>query len=174
VLGSTQGVREGDFKMSSASNFDGGPVSASGDSGQGGVPNLMVNPLDTEGAKRLSENAKQFKALAQQGGFAINEAGFQAYDRVCNEFLDGYADVSMDVGWLVTRAKMGSSDYANQVADYNVKVAGGDENSLIPNLELLKQSILQVQDALKIAKSNYLEADNAHAQTFRGTGEASR
>lgn len=136
------------------------------------MPDLLVNPLDTDGAKRLNESAKQFKSLAQQGGFAVNEEGFNAYNQVCNEFLDGFSRVSLNLTYLVTRAKMGSSDYANQVAAYNVKVAGGDENSLIPNIELLKQSILQVQDALKIAKANYREADSTHAETFRGTSEA--
>ncbi|MEU4666516.1 hypothetical protein AB0F91_00785 [Amycolatopsis sp. NPDC023774] len=142
------------------------------DSGQGEVPNLLVSPLDTEGAHRLNDAAKTFKALAESGGFAVNEVGFEAYNKVCNEFLDGYAGMQNEVRLLVQRAKMGSSDYSTQVATYNVKVADGDENSLIPNLELLKQSILQVQEALKIAKANYHAADSEHAQTFSGIGKA--
>ncbi|MEV8611187.1 hypothetical protein AB0383_25250 [Amycolatopsis sp. NPDC051373] len=158
--------------MTSASNFEGSPVPASGDPTQEAIPDLVVNPLDTEGVKRLNDNATKFKALAEQGGFAINEAGFDAYNRVCNEFIDGYGGMAVKFGTLATRAKMGSSDYANQVADFNIKIANGDEQSLIPNLELLRKSILQVQDALKIAKANYRAADSEHAQTFSGIGKA--
>ncbi|MEV0070094.1 hypothetical protein [Amycolatopsis sp. NPDC050768] len=158
--------------MEDASNFEDHPVSSTTGQGQAPFPDLMVNPLDTEGAKRVSESAEKFKALATGGGFAINDAGFEAYNKVCDEFLAGYDKISIDFYRLITRAKMGSSDYAGQVADYNVKVAHGDGQALIPNLELLKESIKQVQEALAIAKANYSAADSEHAQTFSGIGKA--
>ncbi|QYN23375.1 hypothetical protein [Amycolatopsis sp. DSM 110486] len=158
--------------MTGASDF-GGHLPASTNSGQDNVPDLLVNPLDTEGVHRLNESAQKFTALAKGGGFAVNEAGFQAYNKVCDDFLHGYTDIQQNFYQLLSRAKMGSSDYSHQVADFNVKVAGGDPQSLIPNLELLRESIKQVQQALQIARDNYREADSAHAQTFRSTGEAS-
>ncbi|MEW2503575.1 hypothetical protein AB0878_24195 [Amycolatopsis sp. NPDC047767] len=157
--------------MTSASEFGGGPP-ASADTGQGSVPDLLVNPLDTEGVHRLNESAQKFKALAEGGGFAVNEAGFQAYNKVCDDFIHGYDKEARNFFHLLTRAKMGSSDYANQVADFNVKVANGDKQSMIPNLKLLLDSITQVQQALQIARNNYNAADSEHAQTFSGIGKA--
>ncbi|WP_432848146.1 hypothetical protein ACQPXB_45275 [Amycolatopsis sp. CA-161197] len=157
--------------MSGASKFGGGPPTST-EAGQGSVPNLMVDPLDTEGAHRLSQNAQKFKALAEGGGFAVNEAGFQAYNKVCDDFMHGYQEIGREFYQLLSRAKMGASDYAYKVADFNIKVAAGDVNSLIPNLQMLMESIKQVQDALKIARDNYNAADSEHAQTFSGFGKA--
>jgi hypothetical protein len=152
--------------MAGAYSFEGGPVTSTGAEGQSPLPELMINPLDSEEAHRLKDGAQKFNALAASGGFAVNEAGFQAYNRVCEEFLHGYADIKRNFLYLTTRAQMGSSGYATKVAGYNVTVADGDTSSLIPNLELLKESIEQVQDALKIARNNYRAGDSDHAQTL--------
>jgi hypothetical protein len=57
------------------------------------------------------------------------------------------------------RAKLGSSDYAYQVADHNVTVANGDEHSLIHNLDLMKDGFERLREAFEIARKNYREAD---------------
>ncbi|WP_329068175.1 hypothetical protein [Amycolatopsis sp. NBC_01480] len=153
--------------MSTGSEFDGPPAAApSGDAGQNFLSNLLYNPMDSAGAQKLNEGAQQFKALAENGSFAINEEGFAAYQKVCDKFLDGYSDMSTELLFLLRRAKMGSSDYAKQVSDFNVKVAAGDEQSLIPNFELLKTGFEQVKEALAIARKNYNATEDSHQQAL--------
>ena len=155
--------------MASGSDFNGPPVAApAGEAGQTFLSSLLDNPLDSAGAQRLNEGAQKFKTMAQNGSFAINEEGFRAYERVCNEFLDGYSSMQQRLYHLSTRAKMGSSDYARKIADFNVQVASGEpkEQSLIHNLELLKDGFVQVRDALAIARKNYNQTEDAHRQTF--------
>ena len=67
---------------------------------------------------------------------------------------------------LSLAAQMGGSDYAKQVANFNVKVAAGDPESLVPNLELLSDGFKKVREALEIARKNYRETEDAHSQTF--------
>lgn len=66
---------------------------------------------------------------------------------------------------------MGSSDYARQVAGFNVKVADGDPQSLLPNLELLQESFLQFRQALVIAQKNYHETESSHRETVNRLGK---
>ncbi|WP_033295385.1 hypothetical protein [Amycolatopsis jejuensis] len=134
----------------------------------------IVNPFDDAGAQKLNQGAQRLKKLAQNGGFAINEEGFRAYLAVCDEFIKNHSDSNSDLFYLGTRAKMGSSDYAKRVADFNVSVAAGGPDSLTPNLNLLKTSFEQVKEALEIARKNYRETEDTHTQTFAkgfGSGE---
>jgi hypothetical protein len=153
--------------MGTGSEFGGPPAApASGDAGQSFLSTLLENPMDTAGAQKLNEGAQQFKTLAENGSFAINEEGFRAYEKVCDKFLDGYSEMRYEFSFLARRAKMGSSDYAKQVADFNIKVADGDEASLLPNLELLKTGFEQVKEALAIARKNYNATEDSHQQAL--------
>ncbi|WP_328604671.1 hypothetical protein OG943_32170 [Amycolatopsis sp. NBC_00345] len=153
--------------MGTGSEFGGPPAApASGDAGQSFLSNLLENPMDSAGAQKLNEGAQQFKTLAENGSFSINEEGFRAYEKVCDKFLDGYTDMRMELTYLAQRAKMGSSDYSRQIADFNVKVAAGDEQSLIPNFELLKTGFEQVKEALAIARKNYNATEDSHQQSL--------
>ncbi|MDT8911149.1 hypothetical protein [Amycolatopsis sp. PS_44_ISF1] len=153
--------------MSTGSEFGGPPaVAASGDAGQDYLSSLLDNPLDTAGAQKLNEGAQQFKKLAENGSFAVNEAGFRAYEKVCDEFLDGYSNIRRELQALANAAQMGSSDYAKHIANFNVKVATGDDQALLPNLELLKNGFEQVKEALAIARKNYDSAEDANQQSL--------
>ncbi|HKN52196.1 MAG TPA: hypothetical protein VJX66_06840 [Amycolatopsis sp.] len=154
--------------MSAGAEFSDQPMAppAAGDAGANFLSGLIESPLDTKGAQRLSEGAQRFKTLAQNGDFAINQAGLDKYTKVCDEFIDGYRNIEYEIQLLAKQAKMGSSEYAKQVADFNVKVANGDEQSLIPNLEMLINGFKQVKEALAIARKNYRETEEAHSQTF--------
>ncbi|MFI5608424.1 hypothetical protein [Amycolatopsis sp. NPDC051903] len=153
-------------------DFGGGPPAAtSGNPGQS-LPNLVANPLDDAGVQRISEGATQFKALAESGGFTINDEAFKAYEKVCDEFLHGYGQIQRNLFLLTTRAQMGNSDYAKEVADFNRKVADGDPQSLIPNLEQLKNSFEQVKEALTIARNNYRKIDGEQTQNLSNANKA--
>jgi hypothetical protein len=71
----------------------------------------------------VNSGGAELKSLAEKGSFAVNEAGFQAYLKACDFFLDGYDKVHTDLSVLARGAQMGSSQYAKAVADFNVKVA---------------------------------------------------
>jgi hypothetical protein len=153
--------------MATGAQFGGPPPTPpAGDAGKNFLSGLLDVPLDAEGAKRVNQGAQQFKALADGGGFAINEEGFQHYQKVCDTFIDGYDDIRQDLLALSKAPQMGNSSYARQVADFNVKVAVGDPDSLVPNLELLIDGFKQVREALQIARKNYSETEDAHSQTF--------
>ncbi|MGW4483239.1 hypothetical protein ACWEOE_05310 [Amycolatopsis sp. NPDC004368] len=116
--------------------------------------------------QRLNEGAQEFKKLAQSGGFSISDEGFQAYEKVCNQVLNGYSEMLGEAKQLAQQAKMGGSDYAMKVAAFNAQVADGTPDALIPNLTLLQQGFEQILDALSIARDNYYKTEDEHRQTF--------
>jgi hypothetical protein len=150
--------------------FDGPAVpipSASGDAGASFLADITkASPTDTAQAQRISQAGEQMKSLASSGGFAISPEGFDKYSKACHFFLDGYADVSRDIAQVGFPAPMGSSPYARTVAGFNVTVANGDHQSILPNLLLMKDGVEKALQALEIAKKNYSEADEAHNQSF--------
>lgn len=109
-------------------------------------------------------SAHQIKSAAEDGQWAIDEEGMNAYLKVCNAFLDKYGEMVLKANFLGDRAKMGSSPYAYRVADFNVQVAVGDERSLIPNLELMRDGYKQLKEALDIARRNYDENEASQVQ----------
>lgn len=68
--------------------------------------------------------------------------------------------------FLTRRAKLGSSPYAYQVADFNTKVADGDEKSLIPNLKLMKDGFEKLKEALQVAQNNYNAQEESVVQSM--------
>jgi hypothetical protein len=145
---------------------------AAGDAGANFLSNLSGDALtDTAKAQQISAGGQQLKDLASSGGFAISPEGFDAYSKICNNFLATYPDKRRNLRLLLVSAPMGSSEYAKQVANFNVTVASGDKQSLIPNLDLMKTGIESALEALEIARKNYREADEAHNQSFTKLNE---
>jgi hypothetical protein len=144
------------------------PPPTAGDAGTDFLSGIVDGPVDSEAAKRVSEGGSHLKDLAQGGQFAVNEEGFQAYMKACDFFLDGYNTMIREVRYLSAQVKMGGSEYAKAVAAFNVKVADGDEQSLIPNLIKMRDGIQQARDAMVIARKNYRETEDAHSVTFAG------
>ena len=142
------------------------PPPAEGDAGSQFISGLLAEPVSSESAQRVSEGGSHLKSLAEGGQFAVNEEGFQAYIKACDFFLDGYNQMLFDVQWLATRADMGGSEYAKAVADFNVKVANGDDESLIPNLIKMRDGVVKAREAMVIARKNYRETEDAHSMTF--------
>ncbi|WIX81520.1 hypothetical protein QRX50_12530 [Amycolatopsis carbonis] len=138
----------------------------SGDAGKSLLPDALSAPLDAAGAKQVSEAGARLKELASSGGFAVNEEGFQAYLKACNFFLSGFTAMRRDVDLLSQGALMGSSDYAKSIAAYNVTVASGDHEALIPILDKMLDGITQARDAITIARDNYRESDEESKVPF--------
>jgi hypothetical protein len=127
---------------------------------------LLAGPTDAAAAQKVNSGGAELKSLAEKGSFAVNEAGFQAYLKACNFFLDGYDRMTHDLHTLASAAQMGPSTYAQAVADFNVKVANGDPQSLLPNLDLMYKGVQQALEALTIARKNYRETEDAHSVSF--------
>jgi hypothetical protein len=139
---------------------------SAGDAGKDFFSNLGLGLSDPKAAAQVNAGGAHLKELAQNGSFAVNEEGFQAYLKACNFFLDGYLRLLRDSGVLVRTADMGSSPYAKAVAAFNVKVADGDASAMLPNLELMRQGVRQAKEALIIARKNYRETEDAHRTSF--------
>jgi hypothetical protein len=141
---------------------------AAGDAGANFLGGLFP-PDTTDKAQVVAFNkgAHDLKELASNGGFAINEAGMTEYTKLCDMFLQGYQTVGRDLWVLTQRVGLGSSPYAYQVADHNITVAAGDERSLIPNLDLMRDGYEQLKEAFVIARKNYNATEAEHDQVFR-------
>ena len=149
-----------------AGSFQPSTPPASGDAGSNFLSAMLTAPLDAEGAQRVSAGGEHLKSLAESGGFAVNEEGFQAYIKACDFFLEGYKAHKRNIELLTQEPKMGSSDYAREIAGFNVKVAGGDHQAMIPNVDLLRDGIEKAREALVIARRNYRENEHAHTVSF--------
>ncbi|MBN6037193.1 hypothetical protein [Amycolatopsis sp. 195334CR] len=170
--------------MTSGANFDtqsqaekqGGappPPPAAGDAGNSFLDNLFaVDPFDEESVKQFTADTQQLKDWADagpgNGGFAINEEGGQRYLDMCDRYLDGFGNIQARFHELLQRPKLGMSPYAQRVGDHDLKVADGDDASLLPNLEELKLGFQNFRDAIEIARSKYQEKDAEFDQKFRG------
>ncbi|MFD2466724.1 hypothetical protein [Amycolatopsis silviterrae] len=127
---------------------------------------LTEGPGSHEAAEKMRDAGHTLKTLAQNGSFAVNEAGFNAYMKACNFFLDGYKTMIHDLTLLTEFAEMGSSPYATLVAGFNVEVAAGGGEAMLPNLVLMRDAVETARDALAIARKNYRETDHAHKKSF--------
>ncbi|WP_245573258.1 hypothetical protein [Amycolatopsis benzoatilytica] len=118
-----------------------GPPNSPGDAANVFLSGLFAGPVDSKAAEKMRTAGSQMKTLAQEGAFAINEAGFQAYMKACDFFLHGFDSMSLDLQLLSQEAQMGSSDYAGRVATFNTQVANGDNQSMLPNLNKMKIAV---------------------------------
>ncbi|MGH3518708.1 MAG: hypothetical protein ACRDQ7_15075 [Haloechinothrix sp.] len=126
-----------------------------------------VSGFDSASVDRFHEGATQFKELAKQGKFAVNEDAMKAFTKVCDMFLDGWDEQQFNLRILAQPARMGSNEYARKIAEYNVKVANGDERALIPNFELMAEGYQTMKEALVIARRNYDEAESENDISFK-------
>ncbi|MEQ0565803.1 hypothetical protein ABJI51_42565 [Amycolatopsis sp. NEAU-NG30] len=142
------------------------PPPAAGDAGANFLSGLLDGPTDSAAAQRVSTGGSHLKSLAENGQFAVNEEGFQAYIKACDFFIDGYDKMLREVRVLAGAARMGGSSYARSVAQFNAQVADGDPEALIPNLQLMKRGVEEAREAMVIARKNYRETEEAHTVAF--------
>ena len=103
----------------------------------------------------------------------MNEAGFQAYIKACDFFIDGYDRMICDVRVLAAAARWAAANYAKAVAQFNATVADGDPEALIPNLLLMRDGVADAREAMVIARKNYRETEDAHTMTFAALNKGS-
>jgi hypothetical protein len=142
------------------------PPAAAGDAGSNFLSGIVAGPVDSAAAQRVSTGGSHLKSLAENGRFAVNEEGFQAYLKACDFFIDGYDKMLRDVRILAGAARMGGSSYAQAVARFNATAADGDPEALIPNLLLMKRGVEEAREAMVIARKNYQNTEDAHTVAF--------
>ncbi|GAA4537208.1 hypothetical protein [Amycolatopsis samaneae] len=145
-----------------------GSDQAAGDAGAKYLNEMLHKPMDADAAQRLATGGSELKKMAENGSFAINEAGLQTYLKACDLFLKDFGRWRSRLEDLTRAARMGDSKYAKEVAAFNAIVAGSDGNpqSLLPNLDLMHDGIKQAKEALLIARKNYRETEEAHSISF--------
>ncbi|MTD57791.1 hypothetical protein [Amycolatopsis pithecellobii] len=105
---------------------------------------------------------------AKSGGFAISEEGANEYIRVFQGFEDVLAEVRDTLVNAGQAPKLGSSDYAKQVASHVQRIANGDAQSYATALSSLAVVVRQAREAFEQAKKNYAHMDDEAARTFSG------
>lgn len=101
---------------------------------------------------------------ANEGGWAISEEGGKAYIKACDTFLDRADEMISKAEQLTKQVKLGSSPYAYQVAEFNTKVADGEEKSLVSNLKFMRDGFEKLKEALEVAQNNYNEQEESVVQ----------
>jgi hypothetical protein len=142
------------------------PPPTAGDAGSNFLSGLLAGPVDSAAAQKVSTGGSHLKSLAENGQFAVNEEGFQAYIKACDFFIDGYDKMLRDVEIIADAARMGSSTYAQAVARFSATTINGDPQALIPNLLLMKRGVEDAREAMVIARKNYRETEDAHTVAF--------
>ncbi|SFQ39799.1 hypothetical protein [Amycolatopsis rubida] len=143
-----------------------GSSPAAGTAGNDFLAGLTEGPGSHEAAQKMKTAGNTLKTLAQNGSFAVNEEGFNAYMKACDFFLKGFNDFMGQASFLGRAADMGNFEYARSVADFNVKVASDTHEGMIPNLILMREAVDAAQQALVIARKNYRETESAHSVSF--------
>lgn len=140
--------------------------SPAGEAGNEILSALSEGPGSRAAAEKMRNAGDNLKSLAQKGSFAVNEAGFQAYIKACDFFIDEYSKMASDLRLLTQNAKMGSSEYSLAVADFNTTVAASKPDSMLPNLELMLHAIKTAREAMVLARKNYRENENHNSVSF--------
>ncbi len=122
----------------------------------------------TMGAMRA--DTQQLIAAAKSGGFRISDQGVKPMRDAMVRMMDRL-DVRIRYAYLLTRApELGSSPYARQVANHDVK--GGE--SAVKSLMALRQVLVDCDEALARAAGIYRETDEGNQDTFRSGGGSFR
>lgn len=143
-----------------------GSSPAAGTAGNDFLAGLTEGPGSHEAAEKMKNAGNTLKTLAQNGSFAVNEEGFQAYMKACDFFLSGYNQMIDQVSLLTKAAQMGNFGYGRSVAKFNVQVANDGHEAMVPNLILMRDAVYAAQEALSIARKNYRETESAHSTSF--------
>ncbi|GAA3538728.1 hypothetical protein GCM10022222_22890 [Amycolatopsis ultiminotia] len=142
------------------------PHDSAADAGNDLLAGLTEGPGSHEAAEKMRNAGNTLKNLAQNGAFAINDEGFQAYTKACDFFIDGYREMSSDLQLLTQKANMGSSEYARAVAEFNTTVADTNPEAMLPNLKLMLDAVQAAREAMVIARKNYRESESENTVSF--------
>lgn len=126
------------------------PVSGVFDAAQGALA----------GVKSMQQGAEKMVEAASSGGFRTDPEGVRKVVNVCDRMLDKLNATTTTFANLAQNPKLGSSPYAQQVSQH-VRLSADGPQGIIPQLDLLKQTLMALREALFRASGQYAEAEEA-------------
>ncbi|WP_130346272.1 hypothetical protein [Herbihabitans rhizosphaerae] len=120
--------------------------------------------------EHIKQQGAQFKALAEAGGFGVNEAMGNAYIGAINRMLDridqriGTAGRSM-----ANEPQLGHSYAAREVRKVAVEAAT-DPNGLVTRMTQVQQTLIDFRAAVEIAKRQYHNIEEEQARQMKRLG----
>ncbi|MGQ0776283.1 MAG: hypothetical protein ACT4NY_17960 [Pseudonocardiales bacterium] len=110
-------------------------------------------------------------AAAQQGMFAVDTAAGSEMVRSVRQIRERLNERLSQINLLKTEAMLGDLPEARTIAELNVQVASGDEQSLDYVLRRFAETLEEAEHALKIGMRNYEQIEAQAEQGFRRIGE---
>jgi hypothetical protein len=110
------------------------------------------------------------EAGGRVGGFAISQAGADAYVKAIDDALFDLEGVALDLQDLQQETKLGTSPDAQKISQYNMESAMGGAGTLgiVPAIDQLRTALQDARAAMDQAVKNYRAVDDASANAYRG------
>ncbi|MBB3049430.1 hypothetical protein FHS23_000425 [Prauserella isguenensis] len=142
--------------------FGDNPVGGGQDSGTGGAQigaglGAQVGGF-LAGVENMKTGAEQMVNAAKSGGFRTDPEGVKQMTKVCDEMISEIESKQATFARLSQTPKLGSSPYAQQVAQHVLSSADGPQG-VIPQLRALKSTLIALNEALYRASGQYAEAE---------------
>ncbi|WP_216215577.1 hypothetical protein [Amycolatopsis aidingensis] len=139
---------------------------AEGDAGNSFLQSIIAGADSEAQAKAFAEDAKGMLGEAKAGKWAVSEEMGQAFLSAVDEAEMQVAGVGYRVDHLCRAPKLGTDEYAQQVARHVLNALDSDERSLAPAFKSFQQGLGHLREALDIAKRNYNAADEEANQAL--------
>lgn len=108
-----------------------------------------------------------FLAAAQQGMFAVDTASAGQMVMSIRQMRERLNDRLKEIDRLKVRAKLGDLPEARAIAELNVQVASGDQQSLDFVLRRFAEALEEAEQALEVGMRNYEQIEAQAEQGFR-------
>jgi len=112
-----------------------------------------------------------FVGAAQQGKFAVDTVAGGEMVMSIKQMRQRLNDRLQQLDALKVQAKLGNLPEASAIAEFNVLVASGDEQSLDYVLRRFAEALEEAQQALEVGMRNYAEIEAHAEQSFRRIGQ---
>lgn len=113
-----------------------------------------------------------FVGAAQQGMFAVDTASAGQMMMSIAQMREQLNDRLAQIHLLKVKAKLGDLPEAQAIADLDVQVASGDQQSLDFVLRRFVEALDEAQQALELGMRNYEQVEAQAEQGFRGISGA--
>jgi hypothetical protein len=112
-------------------------------------------------------DAQQILAAANSGQLTFDPATGEALLNTLNHVLDELDDAGRDLSTIVRPTKLGRTDGAQVISQFNEAVAVSGARAFAPAHKQFRQSVATVAQAVRIAMDNYTRNELRSARSFR-------
>ncbi|UMP02450.1 hypothetical protein [Amycolatopsis sp. EV170708-02-1] len=130
--------------------------------GTGGPPGNFSDILGD-----FSAQADAMVTAAKEGRFAVSEEAGEALKRAISDYITDWSNHQVQFQRLTEKPKLGTGPFAQQVGQHATLVADGDELSAKTQLDALRDVLNRAEEAINLAKSKYMQRDNANADQLK-------